>query len=264
MKRKIIWAVVIVVALIGSGLCGNYIGTFNPQREYVRLLVKYNSSLDTITDLAEEINEFEEERVRVEEQHRSDIKTAQNRYWGLKVQYWRLEDMLVKQVDEFNLRIENLRDKFIDELRYKDAEIWQLEREAEALRDLAREHQGDWANTRDFENIEELVTFLLEDDTNELQYVPEDSDCDDFKTYLMMRAVEKGYRILPCWLWYLDDNRITGWHSLNYAIVHETTDDGKDVRVVIVIEPQTDWWFIVGRVDKPETWRDKLFPILPW
>ena len=78
-----------------------------------------------------------------------------------------------------------------------------------------------------FESIGELRTWILQDDTDSLTYVPDTFDCDDFAMRLSQNAANDRYFI---GLYY---DKWAG-HMKNFARIEGKTD------VIYLIEPQND------------------------
>lgn len=157
-----------------------------------------------------------------------------------------------------------------EELATAQKKIIYLEDQREKLtKQLGKEIRGSWAGARDFESIEELMQFLIEDDTDKLQYLVEDWDCDDSQLNLMRNsrmvnnAAKRGFRIYPAEAFFISGNYLYGWHAMVYAIVTKSFPDGKSARMVVIIEPQTDEVIVLGAEDMPDTWNRKIFEFLP-
>lgn len=101
----------------------------------------------------------------------------------------------------------------------------------------------------DWESAEELVQFILEDDTNERQWTRDTFDCDDFSYQLRDRALAKGKYLSVVYVAYDEYNSRFdpdlsangySYHMINMARVGNT---------LWLIEPQTDDLEILGDVD---------------
>ena len=87
-----------------------------------------------------------------------------------------------------------------------------------------------------FPNLSTLITWLVNDDTNDQTYVVDTHDCDDFAMDLQKAAMEDGYLINVQF-------DLEGSHALNSVII-----DGS----VFFVEPQTDEIMNIGTLDHEE------------
>ena len=117
-------------------------------------------------------------------------------------------------------------------------------------------------NFTDFSSLTELEQWLVQDDTDEHEYILDDYDCDDFAYDLMVSAFKSGYKMGTVAVYYGDDldyvvidnytyynvtlayapagsdYYLFGNHMVNIAYVGDTG--------WVLIDPQTDWYVSLG------------------
>jgi len=127
-------------------------------------------------------------------------------------------------------------------LRAKEVEIEEKEVEIEELRvQLQAEKKKTEMATkrivREFESERELMQWLAQDKTDEMEWKEREFDCDDFALTLAKNALRDGYFISIQY-----DARGAGGegHLLNSTIIQ-----GK----LYLIEPQEDWIIEIGPLD---------------
>jgi hypothetical protein len=93
-----------------------------------------------------------------------------------------------------------------------------------------------YKNPKPFPDLSTLITWLVNDNTDEQMYVTDTHDCDDFAMDLQKAAMEDGYIINVQF-------DLEGSHALNSVIINEG---------VFFIEPQTDEIMNIGTLDEEE------------
>jgi len=102
-----------------------------------------------------------------------------------------------------------------------------------------------YSELRDFDNVTEMKLWLEKDDIDSFVYVLEIFDCDDFACGLQANAENDGYRIsvivanIPSYTYKGDVE--SGYHAFNLAVIGN---------YFYGIEPQTDAYWIIGKLDK--------------
>jgi len=181
----------------------------------------------------------------------------------LYTQIWGLKNSLAEQDRVY----EGKRKAWADTLRDYREQIQQVEDEKEALRkQLADELAEVWGNRelRDFDNMDELLMFIVEDQTDKMEYVLERGKteyvCTHYTFQLMRNAADKGYRLYPVVIFSMQAYYIVGAHTMNFAVVGE----GKyRDRMIVAIEPQTDEVVIIGSLYDQSTWISQWYRFLP-
>ncbi len=78
---------------------------------------------------------------------------------------------------------------------------------------------------KDFSNINELKNFLRSDNTDQLRYIPDKFDCEDFADTLRDNAAAQGWRLETEFLTKAEVEKYFGWtptteyHVVNKAII---------------------------------------------
>lgn len=106
-----------------------------------------------------------------------------------------------------------------------EVDYWRAEAEGQwAEADYWENQYQSIQEPRHFNSLQELNTWLAEDDTDSYAYVPTYFDCDGFALTLQRHALEDGY-IISC------EVDLVRMHMLNTAVIGN---------VCYLIEPQTD------------------------
>lgn len=255
MKKKIL-VIALCVALLGSvGM--NLVTTLPLETSWTEKNERVFKLLDAkrveVINLLNEKWQLQDKALDSAKRYRQDI-------WDLKCQISKTEEnaeFIEKyHKDQLKSRDEAL-DKSKDKIKLLEGEIEELRRELS----VSFKQLGE---LRDFKSLAELQRFLLEDDTNELSYELHDWDCEDFAQLLIRNAAEKGLRIHDAWVFHRSGNRIMEWHYFCFAIVRGFTfQGGEKADLAVIVEPETDEFILLGLLDKPEQWRQKIVDILP-
>jgi hypothetical protein len=116
------------------------------------------------------------------------------------------------------------------EISLNNTEIYRLNVELADALEMATYYEAK-THFREFSSVKELKDWLTANDVNEMEYIPEIYDCDDFARDLMLDALSDGY-LVSTELW--------SCHMLNSTIIGNK---------VYTIEPQTDEVQFVGGLD---------------
>jgi len=147
---------------------------------------------------------------------------------------WYLGQVQSKLMEtEMNLAVaENSIAALEDELAVRDTEVLSIKKELEQTQQKLEE-----ARPKHFGSLEELETWLANDDTNQMQYSSDEFNCIDFALMLQERALADGYilstEILP-----------VAAHWVNIAIIGDR---------IYVIEPQDDRVIIEKKINRGES-----------
>ena len=147
------------------------------------------------------------------------------------------------------------------------SEEW-IQRLFDDMERLKRLNEDVWGaeGLRDFPDMETLNTFLIKDDTDKLEWTMQGAwVCTDFALQLSKNAAKEGYRLHFSQVIAHQGNHITSLHMMNMAIVEKFIPGYGVGKFVIMIEPQTDEWYIFGQIvdDRVEYDREKWYPFLP-
>jgi hypothetical protein len=126
------------------------------------------------------------------------------------------------------------------QLADKDAQIAKLQSELVTVRadyEKLKTETADRRPLRYFDTYNEMIDFLRKDKTNEIKYIKETFDCDDFAFTLCKNAAREGYLIHPY--------PTTDGHVECFTIA-----DTKSIAGIFLIEPQTDAIAVFGTVDR--------------
>lgn len=125
----------------------------------------------------------------------------------------------------------------------------------------------EWAPGKDFEDMNELYSFLATVDVHETDYEIPSYVCSGFGFHLMTKAKQAGYRVYPMLL-----STLGGNHMRNFAVVKEVPQslvealydyEGKTGIAVhsmaVEIEPETLCvWVVALFMEDGVTWADEL------
>lgn len=197
----------------------------------------------------------------------AQIDIYEQQIYDLRAQIWSQKGALAKQERQFKDREKGWLDTLED---YRD-KIKDIEDEKEALRkQLTDELAKVWGNRelQDFESMDSLLAFLVEDDTDKMEYILEKGKteyvCSHYTFQLMRNAADKGYRLYPVFIFSMQGYYITGSHLMAFAIVEKYIPGlGDEHRVIIAVEPQTDEVTIIGRLYDKDSWIRKWYQFLP-
>ena len=125
-------------------------------------------------------------------------------------------------------------------------------KEITILNEMKRQNYDAWGSEglEDFNTMENLLVFLAQDKTDELEWREYEFMCGDFSLVLMKSAAEKGYRLYAMSIF-----SMFGGHMMNFAII-EKEWEGEPHKLVVAVEPQTDELVILGRLSDAELWND--------
>jgi len=196
----------------------------------------------------------------------AQCETYLNQIDELYAEIWQLKgelgetDRKIKWQERFYKDREKIWEGKISDL---SLQIDELDKQRLKLIEKLRGEIIGWDGLKDFKSMNELLSFLAQTNIYELWYVPDDLDCDDYTQLLQRTAAEAGYRMSPVWMLIREGNNIVAWHTMNYAIVEDYIEGQGKIKWVVVIEPQSNEIVVLGAVDRPETWREKLVDWLP-
>lgn len=218
-----------------------------------------------------QVYELRDEAWAIEKRHRLEVEELSTQLFGKEQETWRLEDVIAESAREkdrlkwdYDQAIKRSRNLYEDALDKLERRLEATQTEVGELREQLNVEAMNWGDARDFNSFEEFQEFIWADQTNKLAYDIDTFQCDNYLETLIRNAAIEGFRLREVWMFLSDGNQIYSWHVLCQAIIRNYTFQGGEVGdVVVVVEPQTDEWFIVGVVDRPETWRSKIIPFLP-
>lgn len=206
------------------------------------------------------------------EQAYKELNAKRYQNISLQARCWNLEDAVFAKSKElaekeriFERAVAKNKDYYEGRIEQLDTKVKALDEQVELLqKQMVGEVMGEWGGLRDFNSFEELMRFLIEDETDKLKYAEEAMDCDDYTALLIRNAQVKGFRLYPIRWAFIEGQHINPMvHRLCEAIVEETMPDGKTARWLVWIEPQSDEWLKIGLEDEPSSWREKIIPFLP-
>lgn len=237
--KKLIAVILALVLCLSVSMYGNY-------------HFFYKATTIEMAWLAAEVN-LELQQVKLE--HRHELYS-----WATTKDAMELVDYR-EAIEEAN---KEQQEKFKEQVEY-------LEEQIKKLKDQNRAVWGD-EGLVDFPNMETLMVFLAEDDTDKLEYFLEGMDeqkwvCADYAFQLMRRAAEKGYRLYPTWIYAMEGYNIVSAHMMCAAVVDKFipggNDNGKDRKIVVAVESMTDEITIIGGLHDKDSWIKKWYPFLP-
>lgn len=140
--------------------------------------------------------------------------------------------------------------------------------EAKVLQEELREQlEAVWGKEglTDFANRDQLLKFLLEDDTDKLPYKLTEWVCSDYVFLLMRNAAQQGFRLYPVLVYNITGyGEITSAHLMCLAVAPTYIDAEKGIqKALYLVEPQTDEIWGAGLLYDESSWVRKIYPFLP-
>ena len=186
--------------------------------------IQYNH----LNNLTQELQGSRTQYLELEGEYESILEGEYAKFDYLSKQYEELEKQYVRL--EYIIDVENNRP-----IEEKDA-IAEAYKEAEFWRDAYKEKPGPWQIVREFRNEEEMQLWLLQDNTDNNEYISNQFDCDDFARLLQARAYKDGY-VVSVALVTQGENE---WHFDNGCFIGNN---------FYYIDPQSDRFWLRCKID---------------
>lgn len=182
--------------------------------------------------------------------------------WRLYVDEGQL--MGIKQtMREFTLKQEAFQDNawyfereqkaFSNQMREETAKLEKQKKEiTEKQKLLSQELQKVWANDtmlKDFPDMATLLSFLAEDQTDQIPYVDGKWVCSDYSFQLVRNAAAKGYKLHLVCLY-----SMWGAHMMTLAIIEKYVPHAGKHKYCFFVEPMTDEVLLIGTLHDVEKW----------
>ena len=181
-----------------------------------------------LNNLTQELQESHTQYLKLEREYESILDEEDAKFDYLSKQYEELEKQYVRL--EYIIDVENNRP-----IEEKDA-IAEAQKEAEFWNDAYKEKPGPWQIVREFRNEEEMQLWLLQDNTDNNEYITNQFDCDDFARLLQARAYKDGY-VVSVALVTQGENE---WHFDNGCFIGNN---------FYYIDPQSDRFWLRCKID---------------
>lgn len=148
------------------------------------------------------------------------------------------------------------------EVRSLNEEIERLSLQLELLQELNSENETGWTGLANFADMADLHRFLVEEQLWKIEWA-DDFDCDNFAFTLMEHGARWGYAVYPTVVIFTHGNQIVGGHLMNFVLVEKLLEGRGKIEAVVLIEPQTLEFYVMGSVDDEASWARKILPFMP-
>jgi len=271
---------IVLLAVLLLFICGAIFNSYYYYDRYYNALTDYNTQLERVAFLEKAEAYQARANIILRETQTSKVMQLENRINSLRWmvdskdrayrnQIWLLERANFWLAKNYEDKLKDIADEYDAKARTLISENNLLKDEISELNNELSKKLFDWFTGEHPISQDQLIQFLVNDDTDKTLYDDAGDDwvCVEYTTLLMANAAEEGIRIYPTIVWFIDSRTYTviEGHTMNFAIVESTLDDGTVVEMLYLIEPQSDQWWHFGIWRDKSTWElpAKLFPMLP-